>query len=513
MGFRSFINTIKYLRPVQIVYRIKNRFFYSKKKAFFNVDFDCCNLYIDKIHSDKDYLTRFKTKGNTVYILNEEVELNYNDISHYSPLIQFNIQYFEYGIIWAQHGVQFNFLKQKWNEYLNAKLPLHPYVISLQIPNLLIAMNIYGVNDQDMYDEIYSRYKWLLKNQEKHLLCNHYFENLKTILLCSKIFKDTKVTEKYEKIIIKELDEEILNDGVHFERSLMYHKLVLEDLLILKKCFNHNHFDKYIQKMLDASYSLENGFSRTPLFNDAGDNVAKSCRSLLEACKDFYIEPHYLDSFNDAGYYKIDKGAVSLLVDAGLNGPDYNLGHAHCDCLSFELFFDNKPMFVNCGTYQYQGELRSFFRSTEAHNTFKHNGEEQSECWGEHRVAKRISKASGTLKDSAFEGSFRNVNGIKCHRTIEVNDNSFVVLDFVDNNKNLQIESYLHLAPGLSFDGYSLVANNFRIKLETFNCEVETKQSLYSPEFGKKENITCLVFRWKNDQNKHGYRISLERNV
>ena len=513
MSLKSFFNTIKYLKPTQIVYRIKNALFHIKKKSFSNVQFEQFNLCIEKIHSNKEYLERFHTEGNKVNILNQDVVLDYKNLNGYSPLVRFNVQYFEYGIVWAQIGIPFEYFKQKWKEYLVANLPLHPYVISLQIPNLIIAMNLYGVNDQEIYDEIYSRYKWLLKNQEKNLLCNHYFENLKTILMCSRVFKEDKMAQKYEKLFLKELSEEILNDGVHFERSLMYHKLILEDLLILKKGFGYTIFDEYIQKMLDSIYSLECGFSRTPLFNDAGDNVAKPCESLINVCKEYGIEVHYKDSFSDAGYFKIDKDGFSLLIDAGLNGPKYNLGHTQCDCLSFELFKNNKPFFVNCGTYQYQGELRPFFRSTEAHNTFKYNGKEQSECWGEHRVAERVSCPFGILNDNTFEGSFKSAHGIKCSRTIELDKNVLIVADSVEDDKELIVESYLHLAPGLSFNGNSIVTNEQEFKLETFNCEIEIKQVPYSPEFGKKENITCLVFKWKNDQNKHGYRISLERNI
>lgn len=512
MGLKSFFNTIKYLKPIQIVYRIKNSLFHTKKKSFSNVQFKQCDLYIEKIHSNSEYLKRFYAEGDRINILNQEVNLDYKNLAKYSPLIQFNVQYFEYGIVWAQSGVSFETLKQKWKEYIDANLPLHPYVISLQIPNLIIAMDLYKVGDQEIYDEVYSRYRWLLKNQEKHLLCNHYFENLKTILLCSRVFKEDKITKKYERLLLKELNEEVLDDGVHFERSLMYHKLILEDLLILKKGFRYTIFDDYIQKMLDAIYSLERGFSRTPLFNDAGDNVAKSSQSLVAACKELGFISRYKDSFNDAGYFKIDKSGVSLLIDSGLNGPRYNLGHTQCDCLSFELFIDEKPVFVNCGTYQYQGELRPYFRSTEAHNTFKYNDQEQSECWGEHRVAKRISHVSGKIEGNAFKGCFKSAQGINCFRTIELDGDSFSVFDSAEDKKESMIESYLHLAPGLSFNGSSIITDKQAFKLETLNCEIETKQVLYSPEFGKKENITCLVFKWKNDQNKHGYKICLERN-
>ena len=91
------------------------------------------------------------------------------------------------------------------------------YTISVRIPNWLICLDLFGEifdNDfefrKDVLESIYVQYQYLLKNQERHLLGNHYFENLKTILICSLCFKDDKTYKKYIKLLKKEIEEQVL---------------------------------------------------------------------------------------------------------------------------------------------------------------------------------------------------------------------------------------------------------------------------------------------------------------
>ena len=137
-----------------------------------------------------------------------------------------------------------------------------PYTISMRIVNLLIVAD--SVDDkQELFDSIYAQYRFLLKNQEKHLLGNHYFENLKAIVLCSLIFGENDVYSKYIRKIVKEIHEEITEDGLHYELSLMYHKIVLEDLIriavVLKQADKPelSQITTAISKMVSSLYSLE----------------------------------------------------------------------------------------------------------------------------------------------------------------------------------------------------------------------------------------------------------------
>ncbi len=44
-------------------------------------------------------------------------------------------------------------------------------------------------------------------------------------------FKEPGIYAEYKSRLQEELKEQILPDGVHYERSIMYHKIVLEDVM------------------------------------------------------------------------------------------------------------------------------------------------------------------------------------------------------------------------------------------------------------------------------------------
>ena len=140
--------------------------------------------------------------------------------------------------------------------------------------------------------------------------------------------------------------------------------------------------------------------------------MAKTCEQLCLAAENQYgLNPVQKDAFEASGYYKLYDGNRALIFDAGKIGVDYQPAHGHCDCLSFELSVDGKPLLVNSGTYEYQGDLRKHFRKTRVHNTVEINGHEQSQCWGGFRVAKRIQNVSGSISGNELKGCYKNCFG------------------------------------------------------------------------------------------------------
>lgn len=78
--------------------------------------------------------------------------------------------------------------------------------------------------------------RWLRKRLEIHLLGNHLWANAKALVFGGTFFEGDEADAWRQKglaLIRRELDEQILADGGHFERSPMYHAIVLEDLLDL----------------------------------------------------------------------------------------------------------------------------------------------------------------------------------------------------------------------------------------------------------------------------------------
>ncbi len=535
-----YFNTVRYLRLKQIYYQAKNRFFRTQPPNGF-----CTKpqrnylprLSIRELDLDHDYLARFDVNGlldNHIRVLHEGFVFRHKWCNpNASHLWNFNLHYLEFLVPLAAtyKRVGDSEFYNKFKEYLTSWISFnneyngdgwHPYTISLRIPNLFICFDLFGeIFDEDKafkamaLNSIYEQYQFLLRCQELHLLGNHYFENLKTIVICSVCFGDEKTYNRYLKRLLKQLDEQLLKDGLHFELSLMYHKIVLEGILRViacldGKCLQDSHlFRPYVQKMIDALASLEKGMGKTPLFNDAGDGISKDTPQLLKAASQLLgITPSYKNMFPYSGYYKLYKGNIAIMFDAGKMGPDYMTGHAHCDALSFELSIDSKPVFVNSGTYQYQTDLRQFFRSTRAHNTVMIGDEEQSECWGEHRTGRRLRNVRLQEIEGGISGSYENYRGSRHLRKLYFEDDSkLIIIDSVKTKSKDIVRSYFHVAPNLSIkeenDYYLVLAETGETVCTVSAYGVrqgllhrEGTLTSYSPEFGVLQTKQVIEFLW-----------------
>lgn len=484
-------NTVRRLKPVQIRYQIENRIRRDRKKKYIDaVDAlpvpkkrNAIRLLMPELDCGSGYLKRFPVDRlmlGEVTLLHESHALGKEwKVPEASHLWNYNLHYLEFliplAVRYVNTGEEACFAK--WKELAEGWLgqssgdSLEPYPISMRIPNLLICMELLEEKlngtklEEKLWASVYRQYRYLLLTQEKALLANHYFENLKAIVISALLFEETDIYHKYFDLFLKEIEEEILPDGLHFERSLMYHKIILEDILRVYKALRSVHRIGDAQKLIpairmmaSAMMYLEQGFERTPLFNDAGNNVSKDKDALLRAvaglCSDSLTAP--AERFEASGYYKLCHGETALLFDCGEIGPSYMSGHAHCDCLSFELSVRGKLLFVNSGTGQYQGGLRSFFRSTAAHNTVMIDSCEQSELWGEHRAARRIRKVRGGAEDGILTGRFQSFRGDFFRRSLKWksgNENVLVIRDDVsacDTERHI-VRQFLHLAPGCSY--------------------------------------------------------------
>lgn len=543
--------TLKYLKKSQLFYLVKNRL-EQRKKAVTQAKAPktrSLSLWMQGLDEHPEYLKRFRVeeilKGN-VTLLHESGRPEGKNWEHpdRSHLWNFNLHYLEFLIPLAAA-----YRREKAVRYYDCFRDCcirwiqenregtgdgwHPYTISLRLTNLWICMDGFGKILQEdreflrkLNDSMYAQYRHLQKRMERHLLGNHYFENLKAVLLGALYFQEPEVYQRTKKRFAKEIREQILPDGVHCERSMMYHKIILEDLMRVEKAMGNRgrsmyrsdqtvHLPKLLkvmQKMADAAYSLEDGMGRTPLFNDAGDNVARPLAGILEALdEEFRIRPEYQQAFPVSGYYTLQNQDLKLVFDAGEIAPAYMPGHAHCDGLSFELSWKGKPLFVNSGTGQYQGELRSYFRSTAAHNTVVIDGEEQSQCWGEHRVGKRIRDIFGECGDKQVKGSLYTCTGKYQFRAIEWKDHTLVICDKTDGSA----AGYFHLTPEYEYSVLSEQEVQVQDRAGALICRICTMHGdrilihkndsacSYAPEFGKTEQIQVMEILWNVRKEKH----------
>lgn len=499
-----YFNTIRRMRPSMILSRLRPQQKVSTRRVDADHVFRGCHLCIPELDLEEGYVSRFDVDAllrDEFLLINERhhIDLEVWNVPDASHLWNFNLHYFEYCVAlaaaWRRVGDAkylecFKRLVRSWLyacSYAEGDA-WHPYTISLRLVNWLICIDLFGsaLSEDDIFMDaftksMYVQYRHLLINQETHLRANHYWENLKTLLICAAAFGEQDVYRRVMRDFERQLDEQVLPDGVHFERSLMYHKLVLEGALRVWLAAEQvgyslpKSFLPKVQAMLNAMASLEKGMGKTPFFNDAADGVAKTCDQLVVACKRLFgmDADDSITSFPNAGYYKLYDGDIAVMLDAGEPGPSYMLGHAHCDCLSFELSYKGKPVIVNSGTYAYQSELRPYFRSTAAHNTVMVDGEEQMECWGEHRVGTAYRHSSARrLSDNCLIGEMVLHDGKSIRRSISLKEDVVTISDALLSDGKDAVTVPFHLFPGIN-----------TVALST-DGDLSTDEYLYSPEFG-----------------------------
>lgn len=545
-----YLNTVKNLKPVQIRYQIRDRIFKGRKKKYLYKikklkkpkSWKKVKILIPELDCESQYLHRFqidKLIQGEIELLHEShrIERKWNILSA-SHLWNYNLHYLEFLIPlivkYKETGEECYFLI--WKKYLEGWLEqmsddsFEPYPISMRLPNLLICMELLGEKlystklESRIMTSLYQQYRYLIRTQERALLANHYFENLKAIVIFSLLFQEPNVYYKYFNIFLKEIEKQILPEGLHFERSLMYHKIILEDILRVYTVLNNADHAEDAEKLIpvirimtSVLSNLEQGFQRTPLFNDAGNNVSKDKRALARVVEKLCsYEEIEASNFEVSGYYKLYQNGITIFFDCGELSPNYMGGHAHCDCLSFELSINGKVLFVNSGTGQYQGELRTFFRSTSAHNTVMIDNREQSEMWGEHRVARRMRKVKGEIRENALIGRFQSYQGDFFRRKIKwKNEKTLVITDDfkVHDTGKHKARQFLHLAPGYQYEqnGKQIKVREGKelkaiVRIPTgcdYLIHTEGTITFYAEDFGKyqkKQVLEIQTLFWDNVQ-------------
>ncbi|HIY84260.1 MAG TPA: heparinase II/III family protein [Candidatus Rubneribacter avistercoris] len=512
---RLYISTAMHLKPSQVVYRVWRRiggktplrFGYNPKPDVGKADIGAIPV-LPELDFDPVLLSRFDVDAildDRIELLHHEEQVDWRESWHAelsTPLWRFNLHYHEYLLPLAKAYLDTGDVRyldkgkaivESWIRSCPRSVggvAWDPYVISMRVVNWLA---FYGeLREKIDHDPIFvsalncslaQQYMHLSQHLEKDLLANHYLENLKALVILAHYFNDTQTFDAALPVLAGQVCEQILPDGMHFELSPLYHKVVLEDLLRVAVTLQAQGMEEAetvallrLQKMCDCLFSLERGASRTPLFNDSGDNVAKSCHALLSCAKKrFGIAPTCRVDLPDAGYYLIERdtaaGHVKVVFDAGAPGPECALGHAHCDALSMEVFVDGLPAVVNRGTYAYQDERRLDLKRTAAHSTVQADGIEQSECWAPFRMARSARCWGKRLGEFEVRGCMVDWAGNRIERTVWLGeDGRLAVVDAAD--PSVRLVSRFHLL-GVSAEGPEL-------------CE-----SCYCPEFGKALRSTC----------------------
>lgn len=506
---KLYLRTVSHLKPSQVVYRLWRRLGGTtplRRGHRVKGDPSCADIgripLLQELDFDTVFLKRFSPDDivrGRIELLNCGVSIDWGKpwlCEEMSALWKFNLHYCEFVLPLAKAacGAGSDKYVEGGKDIISSWISVHPrsaggapwdpYVISMRVANWLA---FYGeardaIDGDEPFlrkfnDSLYEQYCHLSVHLEKDILANHYLENLKAMILLAAYFDDAETLHLTVSRFVEQIGEQILSDGMHFELSPMYQKIMLECLMrvagVVRACDSEAYAKLHcsLKSMVDCLYSLERGIERTPLFNDSGDNVSKSAVSLLRCAeRHFGVEPSFTAELSESGYCIFERSMgnaqVKAIIDVGAPGPAYALGHAHCDMLSFELFYNGRPWVVNCGTFAYQDPSRLRYKNTDAHNAPRFEDCEQSECWASFRMARMASMTGWSRTENELEATMVDHRGRPITRRIEFFPEGVLVRDST-SEKNIPLVSTVHVAEPFAFaEG------------------VDSAESRYAPEFG-----------------------------
>lgn len=497
MNIGRILRTIRHLRVQQVVWQVRNRLMRPQ--------------FIAEVEAPNVSLRNWvEPCVKPVSVVNERLEfLNITD-----DFCSWNDK--RHGMLWAYNLNYMDWLGQpnlpenegiKWIDRFIASIPsnsigLDPYPIALRSINWIKFFCRYPHQATvPRLNSLYAQVLHLEKRLEYHLLGNHLLEDAFALYIAANFFKDNRLFKKSSKLLIKELREQVLPDGAHYEQSPMYHCILLDRLL---DCINYGRTDEYklrefASKMLGHLEVLCWYDGSIPLLNDAANKIAPSPGEIFDYARRLGITWQPL-RMKECGYRKMRNDRMEAIVDVGDIKASYQPGHSHADTFNFELRMGGLPFIVDTGISTYEKNARrQYERSTQAHNTVSVFELDSSEVWGGFRVGKRakikvINDGNNVLSASHDGYGSKNIH----QRDFLMSNSVFEVKDTLSSST--PGKSRLHLAPNIkiiSATENEVITSEGRISIRGA-LAVNIKEDYVSQEYNRVESCTVIEMTFCN---------------
>jgi len=344
---------------------------------------------------------------------------------------------------------------------------------------------------------------------------NHYMANLVALLLLGYTLQRAyrpavRWTIYAARRICPEIELQYCSDGVYFQKSTGYHRLVSElSLLSLIALEQAGHFVSEIARERIYKACEYTRFYTRPdgLAPNWGDNdsacvlgfdlkALRDHRSLLALAAAYFsdatlklaaqqpsaaipwllgtqgvqqwdnLEPRD-DDVSVARWFKAGGMVVSrtdkhyLFANFGDVGHNGRGSHAHNDTFSFVLSLCQKPLIVDAGSPVYTGDLATYsrYRSTSYHNTVRIDGQEMARLLGKPRILNEAAPANVRFQAGPeydfVQGEHRGYTRLTdpvLHRralTFYKHEGRLICQDTFHCVGSHHVEQFLHFAPGI----------------------------------------------------------------
>jgi uncharacterized heparinase superfamily protein len=347
---------------------------------------------------------------------------------------------------------------------------------------------------------------------------NHLLSDVVGLLFIGVFFRSASFGQEWTTLatgaLQEEMETQVYPDGVNYEKSVGYHRLVLElfytatILCQYNKIPLHSSFMQRLETMFEFTLAYTRPDGSAPVVGDADDarlfqfsakedfndhRHALSIGALLFNRGDFrtaaggfaqdalwlfggegfekhqkleaLVVPPDSSAFPEGGFYVMRGNESHLLVDAGDIGMKGRGGHGHNDTFGFEFWCNGRAFIVDSGTFTYSAnvKLRNEFRSTAAHNTLMVDGKELADFIGlwsvradksRPRVVRWINENNRSILEAEHSAYLAMPSHIVHRRQFELLQSplTLIITDTLKGTGTHLVESFLHFAPRVSVE-------------------------------------------------------------
>lgn len=369
-----------------------------------------------------------------------------------------------------------------------------------------------------------------LENTQAHRT-NHYLSNVVGLLLVATLFSRSREGAAWAdwatEALIEEMSHQVLPDGCGNEASIPYHRLVCELFVCGTQAADAlggrqipAWYRERLERMLEfvrdytrpdslAPQIGDNDDGRFLPLDDYGHGDLRSHLHLFGQADREYRAAAESARYPEGGYYVMREAGLYVLVRCGQTGMQGVGGHAHNDQLAIELCYEDQPMVVDPGTYDYytDQEMRLQLRSTRSHATLQIDGAEQNELplWPRFPLGDRTNAQATEWRVEAgstvFAGRHHGYAALAApaihERRVELRkgERTVIVEDRVTSDASHLLEWAFPLAGGeVAIEGSRVTADfgGRRLTIDAAGVDFRVEPGWYSPSFGVRARVPVI---------------------
>ena len=419
------------------------------------------------------------------------------------------------------------------------------FLADADVPQAFLeALRIGILNMTDYITNHYSRYS----SANNHLIVEAYAIGQTGVLCGYKPWIDLAV-----EVLTRELPLQNYSDGINKELSLHYQSFYMEAMGLMMRLLRKNGIEipstwnPMLDKMCTYIANCMGDYGEVVVFGDDDDGKildlqgglnhyryvlglfslmmnkqytnldridCENLRWLFDEAewnqtrkKPLYCPPLSV-CYREGGntIFRSEDRRILIGIDHAALGFGSIAAHGHADALSFQMFVDGKPVFVDPGTYIYHCDLesRNAFRKTENHNTVCINAKDQSEIlgaflWGRKAECELLEYSEETDKVlvKASHNGFQPA--IHTRAFIFNKEDELIIQDEFETGGNKDI--HFLIAPNAHIE---ILDNEICIRIDSHKIKmifsgdelsIQKKQQEYSSSYGNKVETTGIVLR------------------